>query len=66
MVLDTSALVAILLDEPEAPRMIAALAEDATQLVGAPTLVEASAVMQAKKGPGGEVSSRARTSPRRM
>lgn len=56
MVLDTSALVAILLNEPEAARMVAAIARDPTRLMGAPTLVEASAVMHAKKGPGGEVA----------
>ncbi len=36
--------------------MVRAIASDETRLVGAPTLVEASAVMQAKKGPGGEVA----------
>lgn len=56
MVVDTSALVAILLDEPEATAMIRALARDDARLVGAPTLVEAAAVMQARKGPGGEVA----------
>ena len=56
MVLDTSALVAILLGEPLAAPMVRAIAGDAVRLVGAPTLVEASAVMVAKKGPGGEVA----------
>ncbi len=56
MVLDTSALVAILLGEPEAAPMVRAIAGDAVRLVGAATLVEASAVMVAKKGPGGEVA----------
>jgi ribonuclease VapC len=56
VVLDTSSLLAILLSEPEAPAMVRAIASDETRLVGAPTLVEASAVMQAKKGPGGEVA----------
>ena len=56
MVLDTSALLAILLDEPEAPAMVRALARDDTRLLGAPTLVEAAAVMHAKKGSGGEVA----------
>ena len=56
MVLDTSALVAILLGEPEATRMVRAIAMDDVRLVGAPTLVETGAVMHAKKGPGGEVA----------
>jgi ribonuclease VapC len=56
MVLDTSALIAILLGEPESRRMVRAMAKDRVRLVGTPTLVEASAVMQAKKGPGGEVA----------
>ncbi len=56
MVLDTSAILAILLREPEASVMIRALARDDTRLVGAPTLVEASAVLQSRKGPGGEVA----------
>lgn len=56
MVLDTSALLAILFREPEAPAMLRAVARSETRLVGTPTLVEASAVLQARKGPGGEVA----------
>lgn len=56
MVLDTSALLAILFAEPEADAMVRALASDPRRLVGAPTLVEASAVMRAKKGGAGEVA----------
>jgi len=56
VVLDTSALVAILLAEIDAAGMVNAIARDESRLVGAPTLVEASAVMLAKKGPGGEVA----------
>jgi ribonuclease VapC len=56
MVLDTSALLAILLAEPESQAMVRAVAEDERRLVGAPTLVEASAVMLAKKGGAGEVA----------
>jgi len=56
MVLDTSALLAILLDEPESESMIRAISGATHRLVGAPTLVEASAVMLAKKGSGGEVA----------
>lgn len=56
MVLDTSALVAILLAEPEAPAFVRALAHAERRIVGTPTLVEASAVMHARKGPGGEMA----------
>ena len=56
MVIDTSALVAILLNEPEAPRLVAAIVRAERAVVGAPTLVETAAVMLAKKGPGGEVA----------
>ena len=56
MVLDTSALVAILLGEREAEAMVRAIAEDETRLLGAPTLVAAAAVMRGRKGPGGEVA----------
>ena len=55
MVLDTSALLAILFREPEADAMVRAISADDVRLVGAATLVEASAVMQARKGPGGDV-----------
>ena len=55
MVIDTSALVAILFGEPDADRMVRAIAKDATRLLAAPTLVEASAVMLARSGPGGEI-----------
>ena len=40
MVLDTSALVALLLDEPEAEEFRAAVEEDTTRLVSAATLLE--------------------------
>jgi ribonuclease VapC len=54
MVLDTSALVALLLDEPEAEEFRAAVEEDATRLVSAATLLETALVIEARKGePGG-------------
>lgn len=56
MVIDTSALIAILLGEPEAMALVDAIASDDTRLLGAPTLVEASAVMLARKGPQGEIA----------
>lgn len=56
MMIDTSALVAILLGEPESERMVAAIAREPVRRIGAPTLVEAAAVMLAKKGPGAEIA----------
>lgn len=53
MVLDTSALVAILLGEPERDQFITALAEAADPLISAGTLLEASIVLQSKLGDGG-------------
>ena len=52
MVVDTSALLAILLAEPEAEALVRALAAAEHAVIGAPTLVGASAVMRARKGPG--------------
>ena len=56
MVIDTSALLAILLGETEAEALVRAVAEAGTRLVGTLTLVEASAVIQARKGPGGDLA----------
>ena len=54
MVLDTSALMALLLDEPEAEAFRAAVEEDTTRLVSAATLLETALVIEARKGePGG-------------
>lgn len=53
MIVDSSALVAILLLEPTAPSLLAALAAAPSRAVSAATLVEASIVMQLKKGPIG-------------
>lgn len=54
MVLDTSALLALLLDEPEAEEFRAAVEEHTTRLVSAATLLEAALVIEARKGePGG-------------
>ena len=55
MVIDTSALLAILLAEPEAESMVRAISAAEDRIVGTPTLVEASAVMVVRKGPGGDV-----------
>jgi ribonuclease VapC len=56
VVVDTSALLAILFAEPEADAMVLSLARDPRRLIGAPTLLEASAVMRARKGGAGEVA----------
>jgi ribonuclease VapC len=56
MVIDTSALVAILLREPEAERLLNAIFAADRRCVGAPTVVEATAVMRAKRGPSGVVA----------
>jgi ribonuclease VapC len=54
MVLDTSALLALLLDEPEAEEFRGAVEEDTTRLVSAATLLETALVIEARKGePGG-------------
>ena len=50
MVLDTSALLALLLDEPEAEEFRAAVEEDTTRLVSAATLLETALVIEARKG----------------
>lgn len=54
MVIDSSALIAILLDEPESSRLVRAIAAAYAPVVGAPTLVEATAVMLARVGPHGD------------
>jgi len=56
MVIDTSAVIAILLNETEAPRLIDAIDADPVRLIGGPTLVEAGAVIVARKGSAGAVA----------
>jgi ribonuclease VapC len=53
VVVDTSALLAILLGEPERDRFIAVLASAHDPLISTATLVEASIVMQARTGDDG-------------
>jgi ribonuclease VapC len=50
MVLDTSVLLALLLDEAEAEDFRAAVEEDTTRLVSAATLLETALVIEARKG----------------
>lgn len=56
MVIDTSAIVAILLSEPEAIPLVHAISAAPIRMIAAPTLVEASAVLWARKGPSGDVA----------
>jgi ribonuclease VapC len=54
MVLDTSAVLALLLDEPEAEAFGAAVEDDVRRLISAATLLETALVIEARKGePGG-------------
>lgn len=53
MVIDTSALVAILLGEPEAKTIAMAIANDNKRLIGAFSLLETSIVIESKKGEDG-------------
>jgi ribonuclease VapC len=54
MVLDTSALLALLLDEPGAEDFRAAVEEDTIRLVSAATPLETAILVEARKGePGG-------------
>ena len=53
MVIDTSALVAILSLEPEAARLAQAIEADPTRLISASTLLEAGIVMEARLGSAG-------------
>lgn len=53
MVIDTSALLAILLAEPEAPDLIRAIARDGTRLMSAGSVLEAGIIAKARKGDAG-------------
>lgn len=53
MVVDTSAVLALLLDEPEAETFRVALEDDDTRLVSAATLLETALVIEARKGEAG-------------
>ena len=53
MILDTSALLAILLQEPDAGRFAAAICDEPRRLLSAVSFLEASIVIQARKGPAG-------------
>jgi ribonuclease VapC len=53
VVIDTSALIALLSMEPEAPRIAGALESEPDRLISAATLVEVSIVIEARYGPAG-------------
>lgn len=53
MVIDRSALVAVLLGEPDAARMAQAIEAGSPRLVSAATLLEASIVIESRKGDAG-------------
>lgn len=53
MVIDTSAIVAILLSEPEAERMAEAIQADPTRLMSAASLLETTIVIEARYGEAG-------------
>ena len=53
MVIDTSALIAARNREPEAERLVSAIARDSIRLVSAASLIEAGAVAQSRSGDAG-------------
>ena len=53
MVIDSSALLAILKDEPERDALAVAIERDPVRLAGAPTILETSLVMLSRHGPNG-------------
>lgn len=53
MVVNTSALIALLSMEPESARLAVALESDATRLISAATVVEAGLVIESRYGPVG-------------
>lgn len=55
MVIDTSVIIAILLGEPPADRLVAAIEADHARLISAATVVEASLVLLGRFGDAGDV-----------
>jgi ribonuclease VapC len=55
VVIDSSAILCILLGEPEAPSMAKAIAESPKRLLAAVTVLESAMVVETKKGPAGGV-----------
>ena len=50
MVVDSSALLAIMFDEPERTRFVEAIADDLVRMVAAPTVLETAIVLAGRKG----------------
>lgn len=55
MVIDTSALVAIMLNECSAPRLVAAIEQSSVRMVSVGTVIEASLVLLGRFGEAGDV-----------
>ena len=55
MVIDTSALVAIMYNEPSATRLVAAIEQSAVRYISASSVIEASLVLLSRFGERGEV-----------
>ena len=53
MVIDTSALIAVLMGEPDAARLANAISVGSTRLISAASLVETSIVIESRKGDAG-------------
>ncbi|MBI3272748.1 MAG: type II toxin-antitoxin system VapC family toxin [Planctomycetes bacterium] len=53
MVIDTSAVIAILLGEPESAAFASAIAADSTRLLSAVSYLEAAMLIESRKGPDG-------------
>jgi len=53
MVIDTSAIIAILLEEPEAPYLMQGIALDKVRLISTFSVLEASFVIASRKGDAG-------------
>ena len=53
MVIDTSAALAILLDEPEHDRLTESIARDATRLISSVSRLETGIVIESRRGAGG-------------
>jgi ribonuclease VapC len=56
VVLDSSAVIALIADEPEASRLAAALDRLTDRVIGAPTLVETGIVLRARYGGRGDLA----------
>ena len=55
MVIDTSALIAIIMNETSAPRLLTTIGQSAVRLVSAATVIEASLVLLGRFGERGEL-----------